>query len=123
MTDLEICQRNKFGFCKYNIQCKLPHKNDICDIENCKVSQCEKRHPKECIWFRDFGRCKFYKCSYKHVKKRTLKRDFDDMSKKIQKLEEQIMIKEAEEIVQQNMVNNIEKNQKELILEERVRVC
>ena len=52
MSDPEICQRNKFGFCKYNLQCKLRHQNDICDSENCKVSQCEKRHPKECFWFK-----------------------------------------------------------------------
>ena len=34
------------------------------------------------------------------------------MSKKIQKLEEQIKIKEAEEIVKQKLINNLEKNQK-----------
>ena len=122
MTHLEICQRNKFGFCKYNIQCKLPHKNDICDIENCKVSQCEKRHPKECIWFRDFGRCKFYKCSYKHVKKRTIKSDIDDISNKIKKLEGLIRVKEKEEMIQTEVVKNLEKNEREIVLEERVRV-
>ena len=47
-------------------------------------------------------------------KKRTLKSDFDDISKKIQKLEEQIKIKEAEEIVQLNIVNSIEINQEKL---------
>ena len=85
MTDLEICQKNKFGFCKYNIQCKLKHGNDICDIDSCKVSQCEKRHPKECYWFRRFGRCTFYKCAYKYVKQRTVKSDRDEISKKNQK--------------------------------------
>ena len=43
----------------------------------------QKRRPKKCVWFRDFGRCKFHKCSYKHVKKRTIKSDFDDISNKI----------------------------------------
>ena len=122
MVDTAICQRNKFGFCKYNLQCKLTHSNDICDSQNCKVSQCKKRHPKECLWFRDFGRCKFFKCAYKHLKKRTIESDFDDITKKIKILEAQIKNKETEENVQAEIVNNLERKQRENILEERVRV-
>ena len=108
MADLEICRRNKFGFCKYNIWCKK-HGNDICDITSCEVSQCEKRRPKECYWFREFGRCKFYICAHKHVKQRIVKSDIYEISKKIKKLEERIKVKETEEIIQTEIVKHIEK--------------
>ena len=79
-------------------------------------------HNKECCWFRDFGRYKFYECAYKHVKKRTLKTDQDDISKIIKTLEEQIKKREDKESLQTEKSNNIQKQQKETALEEKVRV-
>ena len=38
----KIYNRNKFGYCKYNRQCQLRHKNTICENQQCKVSKCEK---------------------------------------------------------------------------------
>ena len=83
MVDAAICQRNKFGFCKYNQQCKLTHSNYICDKKNCKVSRCKKTHPKECLLLSDFGRCKFSEWAYKHVKKIIIKSAIDDITKNI----------------------------------------
>ena len=49
MADLEICQRNKFGNCKNNQQCKLKHEKEMCKSNTCKVSQCQKRHRKNVV--------------------------------------------------------------------------
>ena len=68
----KICNRNKFGYCKYKRQCQLTRYNTICENQQCTVSKCEeKKHPKECLWYRDFKRCKFSDCAYNHVKKET----------------------------------------------------
>ena len=54
--------------------------------------------------------------------KRTLKTDMDDISKKIKTPEEQIKKKEDEESLQTEKINNIQKQQRETALEQKVRV-
>ena len=45
MAAQNVCRYNKFGYCKYNQQCKLKHEKEICESNTCKVSQCKKIHP------------------------------------------------------------------------------
>ena len=52
-----------------------------------------KKTPKECLWYRDFERCKFSDCAYKHVKQRYLKYDIDEIAHKIMVVEEQLKVK------------------------------
>ena len=121
MADKKLCFRHKFGYCKYNRQCPLKHVDYICENPDCHVSKCDLRHPKECIWFRDFQRCKFQSCAYKHKNKnRNFKKDVDILSYKIKKLEELIKQKETEEIYQLKKVNGLERNEREKYLEAKV---
>ena len=43
------------------------HVHEICVEYECDISACEKRHPRTCMYYRDYGRCKFIEyCIYKH---------------------------------------------------------
>ena len=61
--------KNKFGFCKFSDKCRFRHVNVKCEVKNCSVYSCEKRHPRTCKHFRDIGYCKFTTyCRYEHTK-------------------------------------------------------
>ena len=65
----QICRYNKFGYCKYGDKCHFRHINEKCVTKDCKIHDCEKRHPKICIFKRKFGQCKFTTyCRYEHDK-------------------------------------------------------
>ena len=66
-----VCDRNKYGHCKFGAFCKYTHKNEICQDEECDTFNCERRHPKTCFWLKKYRRCKFSPCSYKHSKVNT----------------------------------------------------
>ena len=65
-----MCKHDKFGFCKFQDQCRKEHLTDIClDLSACKtIKTCHKRHPKVC---RRSSIDKFYRfginCAYFHV--------------------------------------------------------
>ena len=67
MTTITICLHNKFGFCKHGDKCHKEHVGEICQNERCNVSECQKGHPKDCRYYRQFKRCKFGDfCAYSH---------------------------------------------------------
>ena len=62
-----ICRKFKHGYCKYGDKCFFRHVKEICSDDTCNVFDCEKRHPKNCNFYRDYGKCKFtIYCAYKH---------------------------------------------------------
>ena len=67
MASVDVCQFNKFGYCKYQKNCHKNHENEICPNQTCEVKTCSLRHPKICRFYRDYGRCKFFPCAYMHV--------------------------------------------------------
>ena len=62
----QICVYHKYGYCKFQNSCRNTHEQELCDIENCDGKICDKRHPKPCRYFQNYGRCKFNPCSYSH---------------------------------------------------------
>ena len=62
-----VCLSFKFGYCKFQKNCEKMHLIDTCEKTNCFGYKYNKRHPRECFFFRRFGRCKFGTfCSYAH---------------------------------------------------------
>ena len=61
-----ICKFNKFGYCKFGEKCRKQHNKEICLEQSCEISQCNLRHPKVCKYYRNYGRCKFSPCAFKH---------------------------------------------------------
>ena len=76
----KVCFRNKFGYCKWGEICRYKNIHKICENRRCETFHCDRRHLKECYWFREFKRCKFSPCSYRltpgqfHVKSPRKKR-------------------------------------------------
>ena len=84
----QICRYNKFGYCKYGDKCHFRHINEKCVTKDCNISDCEKRHPKICIFIRRFGRCKFTTyCSYDHEKPKENDEKISELEKKVENLE------------------------------------
>ena len=81
-----------------------------------------KKTQKKCCWIRDVDRCKPGECSYKHIKKRTLKNTMDEILKKVEILEAQIKMYEIAESLQAGRLSNIMKQDREKGFEERVRI-
>ena len=101
MDAREICRYNKFGHCKYRSSCRNIHIEILCNIQNCKISSCEMRHPIMCKYFLQYGRCKFDPCSYRHERVETQKiKDLEDRvqhyEKKLQDLEFKLEEKSVE---------------------------
>ena len=83
----KICRYNQFGHCKYGDKCHFKHNTEKCVTKDCNVSDCERRYPKICIYFRKYGRCKFKTyCSFDHEKPK----DILENSEKIAELERKV---------------------------------
>ena len=68
MAGVNVCQNNKFGYCKFDNTCRYHHINTVCDTIKCDTESCEKRHPKKCKYIDRYSRCKFgIFCKYSHV--------------------------------------------------------
>ena len=91
--ELQICQYNQKGFCKYCMQCTKEHINQICPIQfQCNDLLCKMRHPKKCKTFDVYGKCKFSDCAYLHVKEvenskvHALEIEVNELKQEVQKL-------------------------------------
>ena len=83
-----ICQYDKFGYCRYQKECKKRHLSRECeDLDDCANSRsCQKRHPKRCKKYAS-GNCRFGNdCAYKHQKP-TKNQDHEDLKVKLEKVE------------------------------------
>ena len=66
------CKFYQFGHCRYGEHCRNRHVIELCKDENCHISICLKRHPKECRFFHVYRRCKFGDyCNYLHLEDAT----------------------------------------------------
>ena len=117
MADQNLCLRNKFGYCKFGQKCQLKHNNELCSNGYCSVKSCDKRHPKNCWWFNQFGRCKFTFCAYKHAENGIQ----TDLTAKIEALEVKIKEKDYELKIQLSKIKEIEESLKYSELENRVK--
>ena len=66
MATHNVCSFFKFGFCKHGDFCKNYHEKRICENEACNIPMCSLRHPRICRFFKEYKRCKFDPCAYKH---------------------------------------------------------
>ena len=59
------CAFNNYGFCKFKLECRKQHAQNVCENQNCD-KKCVNRHPKSC---RNKDKCKFLKlntCAFNH---------------------------------------------------------
>ena len=89
-----VCSYFKFGYCKHREYCRKRHVKEICELSSCEISNCDKRHPIKCKYYRDYGKCKFDPCMFSHVKDDdgidALKKDLENVVVSIDKMERNI---------------------------------
>ena len=95
MAAFLICKYDKFGYCKLGEKCRKQHIKEICFEKACDVSQCKQRHPKACRYFRNYGRCKFSPCAFKHedhvIYNETVDKEIKTLHEKFLALEKAIL--------------------------------
>ena len=109
MINQNVCQFNKFGFCKFGQTCRSRHVEKNCDVKDCDISSCENRHVRACKFFKEFERCKFGDyCRYHHKTLRNpennLQNELESLKLRIEALENknkdlhEVLGKKCEEI-------------------------
>ena len=103
-----VCRYHKFGYCKFKTSCKFKHVTVVCDDDRCKNQHaCQKRHPRVCKYFINFGSCKLGSaCAYAHQTRTKVENGRIE-----QKLDELMrIIKEKDEVIDDLVVKNKEKD-------------
>ena len=136
----DVCMFDKFGFCKWETNCKKIHLKETCHLEECEnKSRCQKRHPRPCK-FTERGFCKYGdNCRFDHRPPKYLRclisrldalekenvrllKVIEDQNKKIDKISENgVTTKNSENEVRlvgiQKQVDEFEGRQKKVITE------
>ena len=84
MATQNVCGWNKFGYCKFAEKCTKIHIGEVCDKSVCDIKKCKLRHPKICQVFRDYKRCKFDPCAFKHLDNETEIKQIKEENKELQ---------------------------------------
>ena len=133
MATHNVCKFFKYGFCKHGNFCQKYHEKRICENQACDISMCFLRHPKICRFFKEYKRCKFNPCAYKHEDidniVKTLKEENKAISEKMENLSKDIELlnekeRESKGIIEKlrnfdSMMKN--KNEKIEILEGKLK--
>ena len=110
MATQNVCSYNKFCYGRFKDTCRNLHLNDICEKYSCNITSCNQRHPRESRYYRDYRRCKFNPCKFKHVthspyEECEISKLKEDYSKSVERLEE------IEKILnERNKLENVIKN-------------
>ena len=104
MANQNVCKYNKFGYCRYRETCRNLHIDEICEYKTYDITTCRQRHPRECRYFREYSKCKFDPCKFKHILHISQNADIEKIVKDIQKCNEQLevfemQIKKMEEVI------------------------
>ena len=124
MATQPVCGFNKFGYCKFRNNCRKLHVNECCESETCEIKECELRHPKPCRYYRDFRRCKFSNCKFKHVDYendviKKIESDNKDILAKIAAIDETIkLLDHQEKMLEMETRLNDEVTEKDYIIKE-----
>ena len=122
MDSGNVCRFFKFGFCKFKLQCRYKHVTEVCDDKKCIPKTCQKRHPRMCKYFVNYGSCKLgTTCAYAHKTQRN-----EEIGRLEQKLEELTKIINGKDDVIKNLASKIEdlvkkNNEKDDIIEKLVK--
>ena len=90
MVSETLCKYNQFGYCKLQDECNNLHVNDVCRVSDCRISNCNLRHPRPCKYHAANGFCKFgSSCRYTHKQDpteeiRSIKSSIEEISKRIE---------------------------------------
>ena len=125
-TQTFVCLYNKFGYCKHQEACRRNHVNELCENLACELSTCNLRHPKTCKWFREYGRCKFDPCAFKHVGNNIekLKAENQEVLSKLNDIEKALAALEEREQESKETISRLMENSSQMdavqVLEDKI---
>ena len=121
MNVQNVCRFNKFGFCKFAMTCRIKHVDELCEAPSCEINLCEKRHPRICKFFYEFGRCKFGDyCRYNHKRNEGNSNSEKNLIEEIDNLKEQLQLKDDQIAAIVNKIDTIVHFLKTKDLEDKV---
>ena len=99
MAVQNVCRYNKFGYCRFGEICRKHHVDEVCVDSSCDPSNCDKRHPKECKYYKNYNRCKFNPCKFLHTTQVNYDEKFKEISENIEsnKVSIELEIKKIDE--------------------------
>ena len=113
-----VCSFNKYGFCKFKLNCRKQHIMEKCSKTNCEIHSCSSRHPRTCRYYRDIGYCKFGEfCLFNHDKRSNCLEESHKISKKIETIEKTIEEKNNNIEQLENALKDKRNSQLEEVLE------
>lgn len=95
-----LCWFDYKGFCKYRDTCLNHHFPEVCQDKSCISNTCQRRHPRSCYFYRNFGNCQFGSyCRYLHektigVKFRSNFEEFRNLENEVKLLKSEVKIKQ-----------------------------
>ena len=102
---------------KYRQQCVKKHVSVICpSYLSCRDKECEKRHPRPCRMFSQFGNCKFEKCAYNHDQDSKNNCNIKELKNEVAELKESVQ-KHSEYCQSKAQIKTLEEEVKVLKLE------
>ena len=110
---ISVCAYHKYGHCKYKNTCRKRHVDELCKENACVIDLCSKRHPRQCRYYQNFGRCKCGKfCSFSHdvMANTSIREEILAMKHRLSQLEE-LTFKQASDL--KTMSENIDALKKE----------
>ena len=91
MAAENTCLHNKFGHCRYRDSCRHRHIQEICEKDDCEIHNCERRHPRECRFWKVYNRCKFGDfCSFKHNNVDAQKKPYEILENELKVVKENL---------------------------------
>ena len=112
MAQKNVCSFNKYGFCKFRLNCRRQHVMEKCSKLKCDIEQCRLRHPQVCRYFRDIGYCKFGEwCLFKHDGVIQGSKEIKELTDKLKNIEKIISEKNKDiDSLEKIMTESFEKN-------------
>ena len=114
------------GYCKFGEKCRKYHINEICSEKTCDITSCNQRHSRARKYFKNYGRCKFSPCAFKHEYDPSIN-DFETVNKELMNISErllafeQVINEKNKEINEMSVkIETLEKNLSENNIDEKL---
>ena len=90
-AEVAFCKFHQFGHCKFGSMCRKFHTEETCNTFKCIIKDCPKRHPRQCKFYKLYGRCKFdTDCSFLHAT------SDDEVTKALKSIHDEVLALKSE---------------------------
>ena len=126
MAGQNVCNWNKYGYCRHQELCRSLHVKEVCVSASCDSLNCMLRQPITCKYYTNYNRCKFNPCAFKHIENagetdiENLRKENKELLEKVDKIDKELKAlneRESESEMIIDRLNQIEKKFELLVKE------